>query len=442
MPATPPVQSRTIEVDVDFLPAPATKLIVTQYLEASQDPPYWACIVVGAFLDCQERVIWSTELFAAQLDIQLESDEEETASESDAGEDDDYETSSAQSILPTTRGSKVNRLILFTGSRHWIGRHTFTRHPPSSASIRRGFGIPCIKARFQDTGKPPLTTPPTAGFTPGTLFLEAATTITLTGAQSAAAPSIDFSIMSGGWNPITGRDSSGSRPPLAPYGAPVPSQGQPYIYHTGGPGYNLVMAPPYNGWANATYSMHAVGASAIPGGTYLGQQGMGGYHAQHTFAYQPNGAGNMLPRQPQPWPRIDPEMPAAQMTNSSGGLGCEPGYNYFFPAEHTKAHVFKSSRPPWQLPAYTQIPFMATHIPTNTTFAELMKGFGCTNPVAKKNRVVEIIAGGGGKWYKGMEVGGGDKASLTKTIGEVGWDSTRTGGVCEKPVVCLWFCKE
>jgi hypothetical protein len=167
-----------------------------------------------------------------------------------------------------------------------------------------------------------------------------------------------------------------------------------------------------------------------------------GYHPQQTFSYQPNGTGNIFPRQPQPYPNIDAAMPAAQMTNTTGGTGCEPGYNYFFPAEHTKAHVFKTNTPPWQLPPTAQIPFKAAHIPCNTTMAELLKGFGCTNPTPKKNKCFEVVSGGGGKWYKGLEVNGADKDMLKKTIKDVGWDSTRTGNPNEKPVVCLWFCRD
>jgi hypothetical protein len=129
------------------------------------------------------------------------------------------------------------------------------------------------------------------------------------------------------------------------------------------------------------------------------------------------------------------------MTNSTGGLGCEPGYNYFFPADHTKVHVFRSSVAPWRLPAQSQITFTAVHVPCNTTFADLLQGFGCTNPTPKKNRCYEIMSGGNGKWYRGMEVTGADKDMLNKTLREVGWDKTRTGGDNERPVVCLWFCK-
>lgn len=268
-------------------------------------------------------------------------------------------------------------------------------------------------------------------------------------------PSSSLITMSGGWNPITGRDSGSGRPTFAPFGAPQPAQGQAYIPHAGGPGYNFGTVHPYGAWPSMTYGYHplaaaaaaqyavpaAAAAAAVPG--YGAAQGpVAGFYTQQTFAYQPNGTGNMLPRQPQPYPNIDPTMPAAQMTNTTGGTGCEPGYNYFFPAEHTKAHVFKTNTPPWQLPPTAQIPFKAAHIPCNTTMAELLKGFGCTNATPKKNKCFEVVSGGGGKWYKGLEVNGADKDLLKKTIKDVGWDATRTGNANEKPVVCLWFCRD
>ncbi|KAH0492709.1 hypothetical protein TgHK011_007650 [Trichoderma gracile] len=235
--------------------------------------------------------------------------------------------------------------------------------------------------------------------------------------------------MSGGWNPLTGRDSGSGRPAFAPYGAPQAAQGQAYIPHAGGPGYAYGAAP-------------GVPQYAVPGYPPFQQGPSAGFYTQQSFSYQPNGTGNMLPRQPQPYPNIDPTMPAAQMTNTTGGTGCEPGYNYFFPAEHTKAHIFKTNTPPWQLPSTAQIPFKAAHIPCNTTMAELLKGFGCTNATPKKNRCFEVVSGGGGKWYKGLEVNGADKDMLKRTIKDVGWDSTRTGNPNEKPVVCLWFCRD
>lgn len=255
--------------------------------------------------------------------------------------------------------------------------------------------------------------------------------------------------LSGGWNPLTGRDSGSGRPTFAPYGAPQPAQGQAYIPHAGGPGYTFGTVPQHNAWPNMTYGYYPVGAAqgvpqyAVPSAGYAHPQGpAAGFCPQQTFSYQPNGTGNFLPRQPQPYPNIDPAMPAAQMTNTTGGTGCEPGYNYFFPAEHTKAHVFKTNTPPWQLPPTAQIPFKAAHIPCNTTMAELLKGFGCTNATPKKNKCFEVVSGGGGKWYKGLEINGADKDLLKRTIKDVGWDSTRTGNPNEKPVVCLWFCKD
>ncbi|CEJ94776.1 hypothetical protein VHEMI10288 [[Torrubiella] hemipterigena] len=257
--------------------------------------------------------------------------------------------------------------------------------------------------------------------------------------------------MTGGWNPVTGRDAAGGRPTFAPYGAPMPSQGQAYIPHAGGPGYNFGLSNPWGGMSGVVYPpqpmmptsaqwpMAPMGSMGYPPQM---QAGTRGYYTQHTVACQPNGVGAPYPRQPQPYPVIDPSMPAAHMTNSTGGVGCEPGYNYFFPAEHTKAHIFKTNIPPWQLPPTAQIPFKAVHIPCNTTMKDLLKGFGCTNPVEKKNKCFEITTTGNGKWYKGLEINGSDKEMMKKSIKEVGWDMTRTGHGREKPVVCLWFCKD
>ncbi|KAL2210948.1 hypothetical protein CC79DRAFT_1331328 [Sarocladium strictum] len=241
--------------------------------------------------------------------------------------------------------------------------------------------------------------------------------------------------MSGGWNPMTGHDASSSGPPAAPYGGPVPGHGQAYIPHHGGP-------TSYYGYPNyaGPYSQYYYGQHAVPYGYY------GAYipyqqPQQPITSYQPNGAGNMYARQDAPWPRIDSTMPASQMTNTSGGLGCEPGYNYFFPPEHTKVHVYRSETPPWQLPAGAQLEFTAAHLPCNITCAELLKGYGCTNENKKKNNCFEILPAGGGKWYKGLKINGYDKAMMARTVKELGWDSTRSGINGEKPIVCLWFSK-
>lgn len=101
MPPNP--QVNTIEVDEAFLPYPATQLIITQYLEADPSRPLWAWIIVGAFLDEHGSIIWSTELFLAHLDVQLESvsgdisDGEEQSDFVNAGQEPRF-TSPGQSV--------------------------------------------------------------------------------------------------------------------------------------------------------------------------------------------------------------------------------------------------------------------------------------------------------------------------------------------------------
>jgi len=155
-----------------------------------------------------------------------------------------------------------------------------------------------------------------------------------------------------------------------------------------------------------------------------------------------------IARTPQPSPTIDPHFPAANLTNSTGGVGCEPGYNYFFPAEHAKIIVLKCGNiPPWQLHLTTnpntKMTFYACHVPVNTTVTELMAGFGANNPDKKLNQMWEVVWGPKtGKWYKGLHVGGEDKAHLKKTIGELGWDSSRTGLPGGREVVYLYLRRD
>lgn len=131
------------------------------------------------------------------------------------------------------------------------------------------------------------------------------------------------------------------------------------------------------------------------------------------------------------------------MTNSTGGVGCEPGYNYFFAPEHTKVHVIKSgATPPWELPRHFRVAFHACHIPVSTTVGELLRGMGATNPVAKKNKVTEVVQGGNGTWYKGVGFNGEDGAAMAKTLKEIGWDSSRAGMPGSKPVVYLYITKD
>ncbi|KAI6297597.1 hypothetical protein MCOR06_000618 [Pyricularia oryzae] len=148
-------------------------------------------------------------------------------------------------------------------------------------------------------------------------------------------------------------------------------------------------------------------------------------------------------RPPYPYPILDGSAPSANMTNSTGGVGCEPGYSYFFPPEHTKIHFLRTGPDaPWQLPPGTHIEFTAAHVPTNITIAQLMKGFGASNSNPRLNNIWEVLPAGNGKWYKGMQFNGDDSDSCKKTLKEVGWDKTRSGLPGESPVVYLYVTKD
>ncbi|SPO01184.1 uncharacterized protein DNG_03931 [Cephalotrichum gorgonifer] len=221
-----------------------------------------------------------------------------------------------------------------------------------------------------------------------------------------------------GNNPLHGRDE-GPRPPV---GQPYYPPAQLYYYTAG---YY------YPTWP-ITYLPYAI----IPPAPV---------YATNTNTNQPpagNGGGHHPVRAPQPSPPSDGSLPATQLPNTTGGTGCEPGYNYFFHSKNTKMHVFKTPTPPWQLPASAHVPFSAVHVPTSTTLAELLRGFGCDNRDPKKNRCYEIVQGTGGRWYKGMSFAGDEKDAGKKTIGEIGWDETRTGQPGGKPVVCVYLTKD
>ncbi|KAH7322702.1 hypothetical protein B0I35DRAFT_407152 [Stachybotrys elegans] len=391
---TPEVDYQTINVEEGVLPYPATKLIITQYLHTSLDPLFWGWILVAAFFDAEDNIIWSTEVFAAHLDIQFESDEEDEGDE----EESVYQGSSDQDA------SEPESVISDHQEPRHISIRDFDRSSTPDLEEYQPFPSPDIEHH------PTLQTP--------------------TYSYYGAPPRIETTVltMSSGWNPLIGRDGSNG-PGFQ--GAATLGPNQAYIPHGAGPGYSFGWQPYHHPWANVTYGTTYIGATGPPTG----------YPAPQEFSYQPNGAGNVFARGPQGYPGIDPTMPAAQMGNSSGGTGCEPGYNYFFPADHTKVHVFRSDIAPWRMPAHAQVSFSAVHIPCSTTLAELLKGFGCTNPVPKKNRCYEIMSGGGGRWYKGLEVSGADKDMMRRAIRDLGWDQTRSGRPGEKPVVCLWFVK-
>ena len=71
-------RTQTFEADPGYFPSPATKLVVTQHLQVSDNSQEWAWIIVGVFYDSSGQPIWSTEIFSAKLDPEFESDVSET----------------------------------------------------------------------------------------------------------------------------------------------------------------------------------------------------------------------------------------------------------------------------------------------------------------------------------------------------------------------------
>ncbi|WYZ43133.1 hypothetical protein EsH8_VI_000832 [Colletotrichum jinshuiense] len=248
-------------------------------------------------------------------------------------------------------------------------------------------------------------------------------------------------------NPMNGPDADPRRPPWGPNtGMQLPRYGEAYIPHPGWaqPGGAYAAYGNYCYYPSPSYFSYPATAP-YPGSTAYAWPGAqqpqpaGGYAS---YPLQPGGQSAWAARTAQGRPALDPRSPAAQLSNSTGGTGCEPGYNYFFPAAHTKVHVFRTSTPPWQLPANARVQFSAFHVPVGTTLAEVLRGFGATNPAPKKNKCFEIVQAGNGRWYKGLCFSGDDKDMMKKTVAEVGWDATRTGQPGGKPVVCVWLVKD
>ncbi|KAI1119824.1 hypothetical protein F5Y10DRAFT_283755 [Nemania abortiva] len=223
----------------------------------------------------------------------------------------------------------------------------------------------------------------------------------------------------GGWNANFGWDTDGGPPPIAQsYGAAAPAM--PAAMPAMAPSIPPPMpAMPYGGFAAPAMNM--------PG------------YPMPQYGYPGANPGDPSQRVPQPHPRVSFEFNGMNMVNSTGGAGCEPGYNYIFHGEHTKIHIFRTTEPPWRAPSMNYS-FAKFQVPTNTTIAELMFKFGACNPNAMLNRITEVIEGGGGQWYRGMIFQGDQEADCQKTLKDVGWDGTRTGR--EKSVVWLWVTKD
>lgn len=227
----------------------------------------------------------------------------------------------------------------------------------------------------------------------------------------------------GGRNPAWGRD----------VGPPPPTNRHPFG------GYSFGYPHPYGGLAALNAGSFYTYSQQYPcgAGNYL-RAYMPGQQAFVPGGMQSTAFANSN-RYPTTQPVVNPSLPAANMTNSTGGVGCEPGYNYFFPSEHTKIHVFRTGEtPPWNLPPSHTTPFHAVHVPVNTTLGDLLKGFGATNPEGRKNKVFEVHQGGNGKWYKGMCFKGDSDKDMEKTIKSIGWDETRNGLPGGKPVVYVY----
>lgn len=229
-----------------------------------------------------------------------------------------------------------------------------------------------------------------------------------------------------GRNTAYGPDN-GPPPPRAPFGA-GPGFGPMYPQQAAAyyPAYQQPQQPYWH-----TYGRPSVmSGQAIPGPA--------GYFGNTAVPNKYDSVGHY----PANDPVIQPQIPSVNMTNSTGGVGCEPGYNYMFHFSHTKIHVLLSGAdPPWALRENFAVDFYAVHVPTNTTVQDLMKGFGAVNPERKLNKIFEVHEGLDGKWYKGMSFQGDDENAMATTIKELGWDDTRNGRPGGKPVVWLYVVK-
>ncbi|KAK4235884.1 hypothetical protein C8A03DRAFT_17416 [Achaetomium macrosporum] len=229
-----------------------------------------------------------------------------------------------------------------------------------------------------------------------------------------------MSFPGGGHNPAFGRDPGTTRTveQHVYYGIPgVLPHFPTMVYYY--PGY--YPAPPYT----APY------AARPPLGAAYGIDETGQfYHYISGF----NDSG----RYPQPAPVIDPDFPAANLINGTGGAGAEPGFNYFFPTQHAKVHVLKCAEPPWRLAPGTVPPYYKTYIPANVTVAELMMGFGAQNPDKAKNQLWEVYEQGGGCWGWKEHVTGDDEIMMARTVRDMGWCEKRNGHL---PTTFLWFSK-
>jgi len=127
---------------------------------------------------------------------------------------------------------------------------------------------------------------------------------------------------------------------------------------------------------------------------------------------------------PAPAPNKD-DPPGMHLRNPTGGVGLPPGFAYLFPEKHCWIHVFRTgSTPPWQVNGLNPNDLQKhkrVAVPANLTVKELMKGLGCNNDDAKKNKLYEVVECGNGTWKPGLKMSGDDKDRMKKTLADFGW---------------------
>ncbi|KAK5662378.1 hypothetical protein OQA88_8288 [Cercophora sp. LCS_1] len=111
-------------------------------------------------------------------------------------------------------------------------------------------------------------------------------------------------------------------------------------------------------------------------------------------------------------------IPGAALRNSTGGNGLEPGYVYLYPDQHVRVHLIITNSEPWV--SGTQTDYVRLYVGANMKISELKEAAGVGD-----GTLVEVMEGGEGRWYKGMEVTGLEgvmgREREDMTLRELGW---------------------
>ena len=92
-----------------------------------------------------------------------------------------------------------------------------------------------------------------------------------------------------------------------------------------------------------------------------------------------SGANDILtPQSPAGGNPPDNGIPGCHLRNHTGGVGLPTGYDYLYPREHVKIHVFKTKDKPWQInpPSADLTTHVKLFVPCTVTTMELMKQLG------------------------------------------------------------------